>query len=747
MSVKLDAQDRLCLDGQRLMLISGTYGATGAVYRTEIESYVRVEQTGAISSTTSSFTVKYDDGRVAYYGSDVNSRHIPDGANVLTWLLRRVQDTATNSVIYNYTNVAAEVLLADIKYTGRGATAGDRKVMFTWEDRPDDSVSYLAGAATRQTKRLSMISTWYTTLAVREYRFSYGTDSVASGRSLLASVEECAYQASTLYCLPATTLQWSAPTNPQNVAISFDAPSWATTETSDGKAGRIPGGAGDPQTALGMQVGSAVSTEGRLYETQPGASFAGKGARQLWYQSGGAVQMLKFDSPTQAPTALAAPAGVTWPEIGQSIWTYLPEPRDQYGDFNNDGRTDILDFAEVRIVLVDANGNPTGWQENDAKTAAPGDAAIAGIEHKVADFDGDGKLDVVTLDNVAAGGQPDDYRIFLYRNVTPSLNVGANDTFLFAYPRVPLHDPPEYAFQTQGQTFYERAQLVRVEDTNGDGRPDIVFKSKYHNLSSTPPAVDKVLVNNTVGGTPSYTTAGSQMTDPDDHYLTGDVNGDGLLDIIHRETGQLWRVKINKGTSYAASESTGIEVDPIECQSLPDCSANPGSVGRIATRTGDIDNDGRDELFVPIARVATICLADQTYQDQEGEWVVEDLCGNRLPPGAGHRTVRREHLRVRGLPDRRDEPRQLERRRHRHPLQGAGHGVHGRRRQRRRPERHHLGREPQPADVLQRGDGLHYSVQLHVPDLRQLFEPRGAVAARYAGAGDRRLWTQGGLGL
>ena len=47
--INYDTDDRFCLDGQRLMLISGTaYGADGAEYRTEVDSFLkqRFSQTG-----------------------------------------------------------------------------------------------------------------------------------------------------------------------------------------------------------------------------------------------------------------------------------------------------------------------------------------------------------------------------------------------------------------------------------------------------------------------------------------------------------------------------------------------------------------------------------------------------------------------------------------------------------------------------------------------------------------------------
>lgn len=45
-AVQLDAQDKLCLDGQRLVATSGTYGAASATYGTELESFARVTQLG-----------------------------------------------------------------------------------------------------------------------------------------------------------------------------------------------------------------------------------------------------------------------------------------------------------------------------------------------------------------------------------------------------------------------------------------------------------------------------------------------------------------------------------------------------------------------------------------------------------------------------------------------------------------------------------------------------------------------------
>ncbi|MBN0749581.1 hypothetical protein JTM00_36590, partial [Pseudomonas aeruginosa] len=45
--VGLLESDRLCLDGMRLQLLSGEYFKPGSVYRTEIDSFSRVQATGS----------------------------------------------------------------------------------------------------------------------------------------------------------------------------------------------------------------------------------------------------------------------------------------------------------------------------------------------------------------------------------------------------------------------------------------------------------------------------------------------------------------------------------------------------------------------------------------------------------------------------------------------------------------------------------------------------------------------------
>ena len=99
--VMLDASDKLCLDGQRLVARSGTYGASGATYATEIDSFARITQLAAgLASTAAYFKVELKSGEILYYGgnpsaADASATVVAGGVTLPTsWLLERKQDRA-----------------------------------------------------------------------------------------------------------------------------------------------------------------------------------------------------------------------------------------------------------------------------------------------------------------------------------------------------------------------------------------------------------------------------------------------------------------------------------------------------------------------------------------------------------------------------------------------------------------------------------------------------------------------------
>ncbi|NQZ09858.1 MAG: VCBS repeat-containing protein, partial [Algicola sp.] len=162
-AVQYNANDKLCLNGQRLKLKSGSYGAGSSTYHPETSPTTLVTLNGNWHSTASSFTVELGNGHTQYYGNNADAIVLPGaaGTSVHRWLLNETEDLHCNTIKYTYdntTNVGMNYL-TDIVYTGNATLAGDRKVEFDYEDPTDRSVGYRGGCKTLRTRRLSFITT------------------------------------------------------------------------------------------------------------------------------------------------------------------------------------------------------------------------------------------------------------------------------------------------------------------------------------------------------------------------------------------------------------------------------------------------------------------------------------------------------------------------------------------------------------------------------------------------------------
>nr|VFK68276.1 MAG: virulence plasmid B protein [Candidatus Kentron sp. UNK]VFK73512.1 MAG: virulence plasmid B protein [Candidatus Kentron sp. UNK] len=69
-----DARDRFCLDGQRLIAISGTDGGDGTEYRTEIDGYSKVVSHGQQGIGPAWWRVRTKSGQVMEFGNTADSR-------------------------------------------------------------------------------------------------------------------------------------------------------------------------------------------------------------------------------------------------------------------------------------------------------------------------------------------------------------------------------------------------------------------------------------------------------------------------------------------------------------------------------------------------------------------------------------------------------------------------------------------------------------------------------------------------
>ena len=75
--VGLATSDGYCINGNRMRLISGTYGAAGSTYQTEIADFSDITANGAAGNGPASFTVKGRNGLIYQYGmTDANGHGV-----------------------------------------------------------------------------------------------------------------------------------------------------------------------------------------------------------------------------------------------------------------------------------------------------------------------------------------------------------------------------------------------------------------------------------------------------------------------------------------------------------------------------------------------------------------------------------------------------------------------------------------------------------------------------------------------
>jgi RHS repeat-associated protein len=215
--VDLQSNDLLCLNGQKLVLVSGSYGGLGSEYRTLHDSFSKVTLLGGTySSTASYFKVISKSGQESYYGESADSTLIPaDTTTPFNWSISKVYDNAEtqNNMVFTYSNVAGEQLLTDIYYTGQADSSGNRRVQFDYEERADTSFNYIAGGSTKITQRLSSITTYVGSTKIFDYDLVYeALNSPITDRSRLASIKQCGFESATEKCLPKKEFTYSGDT-------------------------------------------------------------------------------------------------------------------------------------------------------------------------------------------------------------------------------------------------------------------------------------------------------------------------------------------------------------------------------------------------------------------------------------------------------------------------------------------------------------------------------------------------------
>ncbi|HAT43299.1 MAG TPA: hypothetical protein DCS87_16440 [Rheinheimera sp.] len=578
--------DRLCLNGSRLMVVSGNYNESGAVYRTELDSLVRVTQQGFINDANVSFVAEFPDGRKVFFGNTADSRVKGDDSDalVLSWLVSKELDvTGNNAIDYVYGNSGhGEVLLQSIYYTGNGTARGEQQVQLSYEARPDIHFGYNLGSRYNTTKRLKAI-TVSSALASgsRSYVLDY-QQSQHSGRSLLRSVRYCVGSD----CSAPQQFNWS------------DAKGAIVTD------------------ALKFAGRAELAGAKWLWQIAPFGDLDGDGAIDFKAKHTNAEQGVLSDNLFDSNmNCYQRYHGMECPMIDADV----------------DGLMDPINWKNGTLTIrlsSSANDFSTGLPFNGF-FGSDGSANTADRIESTADFNGDGFPDLLLYNYVAPVS-------------TWTLYTNTRDRSRPFSSSIKVVIRAEADRSLIGQTI-RPGPLLDAGDLNGDGLPDLVaMMPAPGKLGATKAQLIQQLFfsNPTLPGLfstknpdlPGVVYAG------DDYYVFQrlvDVNGDSASDVISLQMEQgtvRLGYQLNNGKGeFTPWRAFGGNFDlPLRQHSIevvPGEAATVHSAKFSNMPVVDSNLDGRPELMLPSARVVTGC-ATVGFPGSPG--IIKKLCGDEL---------------------------------------------------------------------------------------------------------------------
>ncbi len=249
------SSDRLCMDGQRLILnksnlslqsaqnydrntSDSAYWHESATYHTAKDSFAVIKPQYQ-SSLLKAFIVETKSGEAHLYGdlsaitasktpnnlviasgfkaltasgsltsSFSDALIVPEGKTVATtWRLSVIQDVATNYIAYHYSSrdtqnssgSKTESHIESISYTGNvdKSVSPYARVVFNYKDNKKPFIGYSSGDVITMTKLLDNIKVYSDNHTQREYNLSYFESDYLDERNFLEQIQECVYTSST----------------------------------------------------------------------------------------------------------------------------------------------------------------------------------------------------------------------------------------------------------------------------------------------------------------------------------------------------------------------------------------------------------------------------------------------------------------------------------------------------------------------------------------------------------------------
>lgn len=484
-AINFSSTDRYCLNGQRLMLVSGSYGGNNAEYRTESDRFQKITSHGNLNGGPEYFKAVGKNQKIKFYGSTPLAKTTtnPSGKTIF-WNMDRVEDLSGNYYRVEYRSGRAYKL-----HTSNNDVVGgvhwNNYAVFNWSGRPDMAKKYVGGEwyyghSTKLT-RFRYIRTGQT------YNFGY-EETAFTNQTRLTSVQYC----SKSKCLLPIELQWKAEGAPSYVESQIVVPHNDTiSQTCDRK-----------QMIFGSKYPRWHDFNG-----DGKSDYVNIVLESSDYQNANMNGVLNRDS-FEYELLLSSPTGhapATWVSESRELPHLL-----RWMDLNRDGKTDVISLrkdsdAGIQVALSTGSGFDNQiWAEHvsNATTVQLGKTyPITRTSYDLVDVDADLLPDLIASEH---------YTIKEY-------DWGLGHWVYRSYVNIYVHKNTGTDFGP-AVTWIERISKPSFVDLNGDRLIDLL-DYRYGRLNTG---------SDFTGGTSSAWFVPDVVTRLDE-------NSDGLQDVIATE--------------------------------------------------------------------------------------------------------------------------------------------------------------------------------------------------------------------
>ena len=604
--VNINKNDRFCLDGQKMKVKSGTYGAPDTNYYLEQDDFSHAKALGGNEKDGPRwFVVWKKSGELFYYGdirNDTTMGGVTPGTDGFitasgapssranTWMLKAIRDRKGNYIRFTYLKEYGTAYISKVEYAGHlgNNLAPFASINFNYSTNSTYAVNYGNGGYSKLRKVLTSVESKVDGEEYRAYILNYNE----ARRRMLTSIQECPTLTSAAAdCLKPTEFDWSYPLDFSAVDSSYTYTSITGDEHNRHEA-QVFDITGDGKTDL-------LYVKGGYWRVKPAGSAS-------------AVSLTNIgDNDTQRPYALNI-------------------------DFNGDG---------VRDLLV-ADGEDKSWYINyyektssvpsqcDGNSKCPSHSVTRSLRREYLKSSSGGNLRAYGFKGGAAimDVNGDGFEDIVYRkgrDIRAYLNRG-NKTFT---------DNHLYTFTSTltGDNLFGNDMMVRTSiksasaiDFNGDGLSDVVLQvnndNSYCEISggtrvsastrgnclelngrwySSSTTSRQVFISKTNSANDPYLSKVQTLSSAYEDIRYADLNGDGLTDIIYSYA-NAWRYRLSTGKTFGTQQTINLHYDTD--------SAN-------FSQFVDVNYDGKaDFLYAPTNGSWSIYLTSLTESPSEVEF-------------------------------------------------------------------------------------------------------------------------------